>query len=73
MISNCFLGQTATVQILSNVTSFCSECYKEIAQDEFIYYDMKNCRYICQSCQEKIQENLDMDCEPINTKEKSLF
>jgi hypothetical protein len=73
MISNCFLSQTATVEILSNVTSFCSECYTDIAYDEVIYYDMKNCCYICQLCQEKIQENLDIDCEPINREENSLF
>jgi hypothetical protein len=73
MIADCFLPQTASVGIIENVASFCSECYTDIVRDELIYYDMKNCHYICQSCQEKIQENLDMDCEPINIEENSLF
>lgn len=73
MIHDCFLRQTATLEILSNVAHFCSECYKDLDKDEVIYYDVKNCRYVCQTCQEKIQETLDMDCEPIKKEEKNLF
>lgn len=73
MIADCFVRQQATFEIISNVTSFCSECYSDIVEDEAIFYDMKNCRYLCRSCQEKLQETLDMNYEPITTDENSLF
>jgi len=73
MIADCFVRQQASIEIIANVTSFCSECYSDIVKDETIFYDMKNCRYICASCQEKLQETLDMNCEPITSGENVLF
>ena len=73
MTGNCFVRQVATIKILSNVASFCAECYNEIIKDETIFYDMKNCCYLCEACQEALSENLDMNCEPINAEVNSLF
>ena len=73
MIGNCFVKQEATVEIISNVAAFCAECYNEIIKDETIFYDMKNCCYLCEACQEVLAENLDINCEPISSKENSLF
>jgi hypothetical protein len=65
MSGNCFVRQLATSELISNVASFCSECYAEISENETVYYDMQNCRYLCTFCQEKHQEHLDENCEPI--------
>ena len=73
MSSNCFVRQEATLEIIKNVTNFCSECYDEIFQESIIFYDMKNFRYLCMSCQAKIEENLDNDCELVNSDSNSLF
>ena len=73
MIGNCFVRQEATVAIISNVASFCAECYSEIIKDDTIFYDMKNCSYLCEACQEALAENLDSNCDPLSSEEKSLF
>ena len=73
MIGNCFVRQEATSEIISNVASFCAECYTEIIKDETIFYDMKNCCYLCETCQEVLSENLDTNCESISSEGHSLF
>ena len=73
MIANCFVRQVATAEIISNVASFCAECYSEIIKDETVFYDMKNCCYLCEACQEALAANLDINCEPINSELNSLF
>jgi hypothetical protein len=73
MTGNCFVRQEATLEIISNVASFCAGCYNEIIKDETIFYDMKNCCYLCEACQEALEENLDINCEPINLGGNSLF
>jgi len=73
MISDCFLEEKASLEILTKVTSFCSECYESISQEETIFYDLKQCRYVCNACQKKIQETLDSNCNPLNTGETGLF
>jgi len=72
MSGNCFVRQQATSGLISNVASFCSECYCEINEKETVFYDMQNCRYLCISCQKKYQESLDANCEPI-VSNSSLF
>jgi hypothetical protein len=72
MSGNCFVKQLATSELISNVASFCSECYSKISKDETVYYDMQNCRYLCNLCQEKYQASLDENCEPL-TSNSSLF
>jgi len=72
MSGNCFVRQLATSELISNVASFCSECYGEISKNEIVYYDMQNCRYLCNTCQEKYKEYLDENCEHIITN-SSLF
>jgi hypothetical protein len=73
MSGNCFLKQEATLDILSNVASFCAECYVPISENEIIFYDMNNYRYLCSSCQEIIQEKLTENCESIDGLDNSLF
>lgn len=73
MMGNCFVRQEATLEIISNVASFCAECYNEIIKNETIFYDMRNCCYLCEACQKVLEENLDINCEPINLGENSLF
>ncbi len=73
MTANCFIRQNATLEIIANVTSFCAECYDNIIEDEIIFYDMKNCCYLCVACQEALAENLNSNCEPINLEGNSLF
>lgn len=73
MMGNCFVEQDATEEIISNVSAFCAECYNEIIKNETIFYDMKNCCYVCKPCQELLQTNLDFNCEPISSRESSLF
>lgn len=73
MSENCFLRQKATSEIISSVAGFCAECYTVIQPNETIFYDMQNCRYLCQSCQENIKEKLDEKCEPLNLEHTFLF
>jgi hypothetical protein len=73
MTASCFVRQEATLKIISNVASFCAECYTEIIKDETIFYDMKNCCYLCEGCQEALAESLNIDCESINSEGISLF
>ena len=73
MIGNCFVRQVATAEIISNVASFCAECYSEIIKEETIFYDMRNCSYLCEVCQEAFSENLDSNCEPCSVGSSSLF
>ena len=72
MKRNSFLKQEATVEIISNVADFCSECYTTLAPLEIIYYDMHNYRFICASCQEEIELHLDENCNPMD-EDHSLF
>ena len=73
MSENCFLRQEATLEIISNVTNFCAQCYSDIDENTIIFYDMQNCRYLCEACQEKYQGTLDENCEPLNSSNNSLF
>jgi hypothetical protein len=73
MSGNCFLREEATAEIITNVASFCSECYGEIVERNIIFYDMQNYCYLCETCQEQHQANLDENCEPLNHSDSSLF
>jgi hypothetical protein len=72
MSENCFVRQLATAELISNVASFCSECYSTINENETIHYDMKSCRYLCDVCQEKYQESLNENGEYV-VSNSSLF
>ena len=45
-----FLEQSADRKILENVSKFCSRCYSEFNETDFIYYDVENIRYLCSNC-----------------------
>lgn len=72
-MSDCFVRQVATLDIISNVTGYCASCYDEIIIESTIFYDMKNCCYLCVKCQEALEEKLDNNCEVMNTEDSSLF
>jgi len=72
-MGNCFVRQVATIVTINNVASFCAECYNEIMEDDTIFYNMKNCSYLCEACQEALAESLDTNCEPIIQGNSSLF
>ena len=56
MSENSFLREKATENIINNVASFCSECYSSLSKNQTIFYDTKECRYLCSFCQEQIQD-----------------
>jgi len=58
MSRNGFLKQEATAEIISNVASFCAECYHPVSENETIFYDMHKFRYLCNLCQEEIENQL---------------
>lgn len=73
MSSTCFLTQVATEEILLRVTNVCGECYDDIVEGDTIHYDMQTYRYLCQSCQEKLCEQMNEDCEIVAEEEGGLF
>jgi hypothetical protein len=73
MSENCFVKQEANSKLIDNVVSFCSKCYNNIVENEIIFYDMKNYCYLCESCQSELAENLDINCEPLDSNNNSLF
>ena len=73
MSGNCFLKQEASSESIANVASFCSDCYETIVVEQVIFYDMQNYCYLCEACQEKLEETLDLNCEPIDENRTSLF
>jgi len=66
-MSNCFLKEKATTKTINNVASFCSECYIEIIEKQTIFYDMKNYCYLCENCQSSLNEQIDDNCEALET------
>jgi len=70
-MNNYFLKEKATNEIITNVASFCSECYIEIIEKQTIFYDMKNYCYLCESCQSVLNEQTDINFEI--TESNTLF
>ena len=71
-----FLEQNADSKILNNVTKYCNECYKEFEENEFIYFDVDNYRYLCNQCACCISEELETKQECLMddcNEEGSLF
>ena len=56
MSANSFLKERATLNIIKNVASFCSECYSPLSENQVVFYDMQHYRYLCSSCQESIED-----------------
>ena len=48
-----FLEERAKKSILEQVSRYCSSCYKEFEIEEVIYYDIKECHYLCKECAKK--------------------
>ena len=62
-MSEFFITQIATKEILLKVTNVCAECYSDINRGDTIYYDMQNCRYLCEACQKRLFEQIDKKSE----------
>jgi len=73
MSNACFVTQVATEEILLRVTNVCGECYDDIAEGDIIHYDMQNYRYLCQSCQENLCEQMNDECEIVEEEGAGLF
>lgn len=70
-----FLEELASKKILENVASFCGKCYKEFIEEELIFYDVENYRYLCKNCACCISEELETkkECTLQECEEPSLF
>ncbi len=73
MMSQCFIMQTATEDILLKVTNVCALCYGDIHVGDTIHYDTQRYHYVCQSCQEEQCAKLDAECEIVEDEEGGLF
>jgi len=73
MSNPCFVTQEATKEILLRVTNVCAECYDDIHEGDIINYDMKNCRYLCKECQERLCAQMNENCEVVEDETPSLF
>jgi len=73
MISQCFIMQTATEDILLKVTNVCALCYSDIHLGDTIHYDTQRYHYLCQACQEKQCKQMDNECEITEDEKGGLF
>jgi len=73
MGSACFVTQEATREILLRVTNVCAECYDDIKEGDTIHYDMKNYRYLCKECQERLCAQMNENCEVVVDESAGLF
>lgn len=73
MMSQCFIMQVATEDILLKVTNVCALCYCDINVGDTIHYDTQMYHYLCQSCQEEQCEQMNNNCEIIEDEEGGLF
>jgi len=69
----CFVTQEATEEILLRVTNVCGECYSDLEVGDVIHYDMQNYRYLCNTCQEKLCERMNDNCEIVDNENAGLF
>jgi len=62
-----FVAQEASEEIFKRVSCFCAECYSEFEIGDTIHYDMKEYRYLCRVCFEKIntQHQQELREEPL--------
>ncbi len=73
MMSQCFISQIATEDILLKVTNVCALCYNDISIGDTIHYDTQKYHYLCHSCQEEQCEKMNDQCEIIEDEEGGLF
>ncbi len=55
---NIFLETIVDKKILNNVTKYCNKCYKELNENEKIYYELNSCNYLCFECAKEISKEL---------------
>ena len=72
-----FISEENIQRVLSNVTKFCSLCYKEFNQSEELFLNSNSYEYICKECACKLSQELDnktdMTIENIDNSNISLF
>jgi hypothetical protein len=52
----CFTEELTTRRMLQYVANVCAECYRDLKENEYAYYDMDRCCYLCKSCASKACE-----------------
>ena len=72
-MSQCFIMQDATEDILLKVTNVCAICYSDIHLGDTIHYDTQKYHYLCQRCQEEQYEQMDTQCKIVENEEGGLF
>ncbi len=72
-MSQCFITQTATEEILLRVTNVCAQCYSDINTGDTIHYDNQRYHYVCQKCQEEYCEKMNEQCDVVEDEAGVLF
>ena len=54
-----FVEQRGNERILSYVSRYCAECYRELRDGETLYYDLEHYRYLCRECAGRLAEMLE--------------
>ena len=70
MSVNSFLKERATLNIIKNIASFCSECYSPLTENQIVFYDMKHYCYLCPLCQKSIEGELKNDSKFLDENDK---
>jgi len=72
-MSQCFIMQIMTDDMLARVTNRCAECYDEIKSGDTIHYDTQQYRYLCQKCHERHLASLEESREIVESEDGGLF
>ena len=72
-MTQCFISQVATEQILLRVTNVCAECYCDLKVGDVIHYDNQRYHYVCQKCQEAYCEQMNEKCDVVEGEDGGLF
>lgn len=72
-MSQSFIMQIVTEDMLSRVTRVCAQCYDDIKAGDTIHYDMQQYRYICQKCHDKQCEDTQNEHVVIDEEDGGLF
>jgi len=56
-----FIYESDRARVFSNITKYCSKCYKEFEESEEIYLNSSTYEYICKSCACSLSQELERD------------
>ena len=55
-----FILENNKQKVFNNITTYCSNCYKEFKEDEAIYLNTTTYEYICHSCALYLSEKINI-------------